>query len=70
MNDERNRIKALGGRGIWSSAFFFPCPGFLGPAPSRVDGKSDGEGPALPMEEKSSVYVPGVTKGAKAICCC
>jgi hypothetical protein len=68
MNEERNRIKALGGRGMWSSAFFFPCPGFLGPAPSRVDGKSDGEDSALPREEGSSVYVPGVTAGAKAIC--
>jgi len=70
MNEERNKIKAFGGRGMWSSAFFFPCPGFLGPAPSRVDGKSDGEGPALPTEEGSSVYVPGVTAGAKAICWC
>ena len=52
---------------MWSSAFFFPCPGFLGPAPSRVEGKSDGEGSALPTEG-SSVYVPGVTAGAKAIC--
>lgn len=61
-------MKALGGRGMWSSAFFFPCPCFLGPAPSRVDGKSDGEGSALPTQEGSSVYVPGVTAGAKAIC--
>lgn len=52
---------------MWSSAFFFPCPGFLGPAPSRVEGKSDGEGSALPRKA-SSVNVPGVTAGAKAIC--
>jgi hypothetical protein len=68
MNEERNRIKALGGRGMWSSAFFFPCPGFLGPAPSRLVGKRDGEASALPKEESSSVNVPGVTAGAKAIC--
>jgi len=53
---------------MWSSAFFFPCPGFLGPVPSRVEGKSDGGSSAFSRAEGSSVYVPGVTAGAKAIC--
>jgi hypothetical protein len=67
MKEERKRMKALGGRGMWSSAFFFPCPGFLGPAPSAVEGKSEGADSAL-STEGSSVNVPGVTAGAKAIC--
>lgn len=68
MKEERKRMNALGGRGMWSSAFFFPCPGFLGPEPSRFDGKSDGGGSALSIDG-SSVNVHGVTAGAKAICC-
>jgi hypothetical protein len=69
MNEERKRMNAFGGRGMWSSAFFFPCPGFFGPAPpSEFEGKSDDAGSALSIGDGSSVNVTGVTAGAKAIC--
>ena len=68
MKEERKRMNAFGGRGMWSSAFFFPCPGFRGVVPSGVDGNSDG-GESKPSTKDSSVNVPGVTAGAKAICC-
>jgi len=68
MKDERKRMKALGGRGMWSSALFFPCPGFRDAVPSVADGKSEG-GDSVLSTRGSSVNVPGVTAGAKAICC-
>lgn len=68
MKDERKRMKAFGGRGMWSSAFFFPCPGLRGAVPSRFEGKREDVVSVLSTKD-SSVNVPGVTAGAKAICC-
>lgn len=52
---------------ISSLLAFFPCPSFLGIEPSRVDGKSDDAGSAF-SADGSSMDVPDVTAGAKAIC--
>ena len=70
MKDERKRMNAFGGRGIWFSGFFFACaarrvPALLsalaGKRRDSADESEDGLG--------GSLNVPGVTFGANAMLC-
>jgi hypothetical protein len=67
MKDERKRMNAFGGRGMWFSGFFLACPARRGAGDDgsvvgkmvNSTGRSCGEG--------GSKNVPGVTVGANAI---
>lgn len=68
MKEERKRMNALGGRGMWFSGFFFAWPARRaeGDAASAVGGKSmDSCGGSC--GDGGSKNVPGVTVGANAM---
>ena len=66
MKDERKRMKALGGRGIWSSGRFLLWVGRRDEHSPVGVGKSTGSN-VVSMAEGGSLKVTGVTLGAKAM---
>ena len=68
MKDERKRMKAFGGRGMWFSGFFLACA-----ARRVVASPLAGKRSVSPGESADglggSLNVPGVTFGANAKLC-
>ena len=76
MNEERKRMNAFGGRGMWFSGRFLACAARRAPpcwAPSGLllSGKRRGESAAAKESAGlgGSLKVPGVTVGANAKPC-
>ena len=66
MKEERKRMKAFGGRGIWFSGFFFACAARRVAVPPSLAGKrSDSALDSVGLG--GSLNVPGVTFGANAM---
>ncbi len=65
MKDERKRMKAFGGRGMWFSGFFFACAARRVVA-SALAGKSSASPERSAGGLGGSVNVPGVRVGANA----
>ena len=59
-------MKAFGGRGMWLSDLFLPCPGRRGTAHSMEGGKRE-DFIGISKGRGGSLKVPGVTFGAKAM---
>lgn len=66
MKDDRKRIKALGGRGMWSSPRFLLCVGRRAEPSEPDDGNRMGSKLDW-AREGGSLKVTGVTLGAKAM---
>ena len=66
MKEERKRMKAFGGRGIWFSGFFFACAARRVAVPPSLAGKrSDSALDSVGLG--GSLNLPGVTFGGNAI---
>ena len=70
MKDERKRMKAFGGRGMWFSGFFFAWAARrVAGAPSGLAGKRRDSAEESEAGLGGSLKVRGVTFGAKAMLC-
>lgn len=64
MKEERKRMNALGGRGIWPASRFFACEGFVaemrGASSSDMSSKRETGSGAMSASKESGLYGMGV----------